>query len=116
MKRLMLAAMLVGPCFAVAAQNPGTADAKEPAAAARAESTQLALPAERPLDDYRCLRHTGSLVTASRNRREALRPGVATHKPRCAPVAGRAWSREDLDRTGANNVLDALRMLDPSVH
>ena len=94
------------------AQQPATANAApEPR-----EGQAAALPAETPLDDYRCLRHTGSLITASRNQRERSRPSKIDGKPSCAPVAGRAWSRKDLERTGANNLLDALRMLDPAVH
>ena len=94
------------------AQQPVSVDvAKPPAETAVAE-----LPAERPLDDYYCLRYTGSIITASRNRRDEMRPSKTQGKPRCAPAAGRSWSREDLERTGALNTLDALRMLDPAVH
>lgn len=101
----------------------GGASAQQPIATSAPEThpqdLRTATPAEAPLDDHRCLRHTGSLITTSRNQRDERRAPTSTtskNKPRCAPVAGRAWSREDLERTGANNVADALRMLDPSVY
>ena len=34
----------------------------------------------------------------------------------CANVSGRAYSRDDIDRTGAFTVSEALRRLDPSVN
>jgi hypothetical protein len=33
----------------------------------------------------------------------------------CATVAGRVYTREDLDRTGAPTIAQALRLLDPSI-
>ena len=67
-------------------------------------------------DDFRCLRHTGSIITASRNQRDETRARGKPVKPRCAPVAGRSWSREDIERTGVTDLGTALRMLDPAVH
>ena len=96
------------------AQQAPVAQEKIPAASRDARVAEL--PDTRPLSDYRCLRHTGSLITASRNERERQRPSDSREKPRCAPVAGRAWTREDLERTGAMSVGEALRMLDPSVY
>ena len=113
MKRHFLLITL-GCLFAgsVLAQQPATREATVQPREVRTAD----LPAETPLSDHRCLRHTGSLITASRNQRERVRPSSTPMTPRCAPVAGRAYSREDLDRTGAVSVLEALRMLDPAVH
>lgn len=36
-------------------------------------------------------------------------------KKGCNGLAGRSYDREELDRTGANNIGDALQMLDPSI-
>lgn len=93
------------------AQQPVDKDVAQP----DREVAAAELPAERPLDDHHCLRYTGSLITASRNLRDEMRPPKTRGKLRCAPVTGRSWSREDLERTGALNTLDALRMLDPAV-
>ena len=110
---LMMVAGILLAGGALAQQPITTADnADAPASEARTAE----LPTQRPLDDHRCLRYTGSLIAASRNLRDDLRPAKAQGKPRCAPAIGRSWSREDLERTGALNMLDALRMLDPAVH
>ena len=108
---LMMAAGLLSAGSALA-QQPVSAEVTRQAR----EPVATELPAERPLDDYRCLRYTGSMITAMRNQRDELRPPKTQTKPRCAPATGRSWSRQDLERTGALNVVDALRMLDPSVH
>lgn len=52
-------------------------------------------------DNPFCLRDTGSRIKPP--------PG------HCLPVAGRSYSRQDIDRTGATNIGQALQMLDPSV-
>lgn len=51
-----------------------------------------------------CLRDTGSRI-----RHRSLQ------KQRCVSAPGRSYSREDLQRTGASNTADALRMLDPAL-
>ncbi|SIQ50892.1 hypothetical protein [Solilutibacter tolerans] len=107
---LMIFAGMLMAGSALAQQPDKKVAIQEPKAVQAAE-----LPAESPLSDHHCLRYTGSLVTASRNQRELSRPSKAPKKPGCAPASGRAWSRDDLERTGASSALDALRMLDPSV-
>jgi hypothetical protein len=39
--------------------------------------------------------------------------GTRIHRRSCLP--GRSYDRQDIDRSGANTVADALRRLDPSV-
>lgn len=51
--------------------------------------------------DRNCLRATGSLIPP--------KPGE------CLPVAGRSYSGQELQRTGAINNARALQMLDPSI-
>jgi hypothetical protein len=48
-----------------------------------------------------CLRDTGSLIPPP--------------KGQCLPVSGTSYSRQDIQRTGATNVGQALQMLDPAV-
>ena len=64
-----------------------------------------------------CLQETGTLI----HRRARPSDAVASNQPvratDCATAQpGRSWSRRDIERTGASNISDALRMLDPSVH
>lgn len=49
-----------------------------------------------------CLRETGSRIKPSKD------------QP-CINAAGRAYTREDIDRTGATTTAEALRQLSPSV-
>lgn len=51
--------------------------------------------------DRNCLRETGSLIPAK--------------KGECLPVTGRSYSREELQRTGAQDNARALQMLDPGI-
>lgn len=78
----------------------GPANAQRPAStegtAAPASARRLVKPG-----DYNCLRSTGSRI-----------PPKAGE---CLPVSGRAYSRDDIERTGARNTGDALRMLDPRI-
>src|SRR3546814_18952366 len=60
-----------------------------------------------PVSDRNCLRHTGSYITASENAK-ARRAGKAPEK--CANAFGRAYDREDIERTGAMDVKQALQI------
>ncbi|MDI9239146.1 hypothetical protein QLQ15_09510 [Lysobacter sp. LF1] len=57
------------------------------------------------VDDSHCLRQTGSRI----------RTTDRTGKADCRNV-GRAYDRDQLDRTGRVNLADALRSVDPSIH
>ncbi|HJP99370.1 MAG TPA: hypothetical protein VJ862_12475 [Rhodanobacteraceae bacterium] len=54
-----------------------------------------------PLDSRQCIRDTGSHIPPRRGQ--------------CLPVAGSSYSAQDIQRTGATNIGQALQMLDPSV-
>ena len=87
---------------AVVAASPLVhAQSIQPLAPDRANTRHLS-HAPRPPGNRDCLRSTGSLIPA--------KPG------QCLPVAGRAYSQEDLRRTGAISSADALRTLEPGVH
>jgi hypothetical protein len=80
-----------------APQSAGTPAADQaPAASNTPQSNSPVKPGDR-----NCLRDTGSLIKP--------KPG------QCLPVAGRSYSKEDIDRTGARTLGPALRDLDPSV-
>ncbi|MBA2077784.1 hypothetical protein PCA_04555 [Rhodanobacter sp. PCA2] len=53
--------------------------------------------------DRNCIRETGSLIRAKKG--QCLQGAV-----------GRSYDAQDIRNTGQQNVADALRMLDPSVH
>lgn len=85
-------------------ENPAVAPVSEPTATAQSASRDQA--ARNEVTDRNCLKETGS--------RLAPRPDNKGRK--CVNASGRAYSREDLDRTGAIDLSDALRRLDPAVH
>jgi hypothetical protein len=58
----------------------------------------------RPLSDHNCLRQTGSRIIP----RDAKGEG-------CASATGRAYTREELDRTGGRDLAHSLRLLDPAI-
>lgn len=115
MKRLALTAALLGLAFAASAQSAQTAApaAVDPAADPQ---TAAAAPAETPVNrnktdakdeiaDRNCLKHTGSRVIRADSKGR-----------KCAMATGRAYNRDDIDRTGAIDLRDAIRRLDPAVH
>jgi len=109
MKRLsvfLLAAGFASLAFAQSQPEPVGETLEPGAAAIGTEASDAAA------DDRNCLRQTGSLVTAHKNRK-AERAGKAG---KCANAFGRAYDREDIERTGATSVAEALRMLDPAIH
>jgi hypothetical protein len=69
--------------------------------------------------DANCLRYTGSLIVASENQRSE-RKGTASDagaaKPKCNGSAGRSYTQDDIRRTGAIDLADAIRNLDPAAH
>ena len=120
MTRLLLAGLLAGVAFAASAQSAGTTapsttvgKAVEPTSPNDVHSEGVA----RDLRDHTCLRETGSLITTTQNQRTlrtAQRQGQPTVEMKCANF-GRAYTQEDIRNTGAIDLADALRRLDPSV-
>lgn len=100
MKHLLLTALLAGVVPAALAQAA-------PAEPAAAPATQVADATPESLSERYCLRETGSRIVARHN---------AKGQKRCNAMPGRAYTREDLDRTGQVNIADALRTLDPAIH
>lgn len=106
MKRLMIS-LLGALAFTAAAQTtpPQTTPATDAPTAAQTD-------AKKPeINDAYCLRHTGTRILS---RTDSGKTGKART---CNTSAiGRAYTRDDLDRTGETNIADALRRLDPAVH
>ena len=110
MKRLVLTSLLAGFAFAASAQSVGTT--VQPTVQDDLRSDV----ATRDVRDHNCLRETGSLITTSQNQRTLRRARAqkdVTVEVKCAGY-GRAYTQDDIRRTGAVNMADALRQLDPS--
>lgn len=115
MKRLPLIAFAA--CLAVAtahAQSPASAPQPAPSPEVAATADDGAAPAtdakaapdtaeKARLSDANCVRQTGTRITP--------RDG----KSRCNGQPGRAYTKDDIDRTGHTNLADALRTLDPAI-
>lgn len=84
---------------------------------ARSRPDAQALTAGRMQQDEsrHCLLHTGSRIHSRRMQRQH-RSGRKAGSKDCAMLAGRAYSREDIERTGAFDLHDALRRLDPAIY
>ena len=108
MKRLSVFLLAAGFASLAFAQSAPVEDTLEPGAAAIGTEASDA-----SVKDHNCLRQTGSHITASQNAK-ARRAGKAETK--CANAFGRAYDREDIERTGATDVKQALQMLDPAIH
>ncbi len=99
----LLIATCVGSAFAQSA-TVTTIDDK-----GKTEATVVAeTPAQKSADHY-CLHETGSHLRSTTH----AKGDKATD---CATVVGHAYTREDIERTGATTTADALRHLDPSIH
>jgi len=112
MKRLLLTSLLAGMAFAASAQSVGTT--VEPTVQDDIHSDV----ATRDVRDHNCLRETGSLIATAQNKRamrEARKNGEATVELKCSAY-GRAYTQDDIRRTGAVDLADALRNLDPAAH
>lgn len=105
-KRILVTALatVLGACAISATafaqqgtDSQSTTATAQPATKAKAQK-QRAVP---PLDSHNCIRDTGSRIPPP--------------KGQCLPVAGRSYSQQDIQRTGALTTGQALQMLDPSV-
>lgn len=104
--RSLLASIVCMFAFAAAAQDVTGAVAVE----AEAKATQSTDDADHQdrIADRHCLRATGSRIVARQNA-QAGKVGK-----RCAIGPGRVHTSEDLERTGASSLGEALRRLEPS--
>ena len=119
MKRLALTTALLSLAFAASAQtaapaatDPGAPQSASAASADRPTEAQAQMPTHRnkagakdEIADRNCLKHTGSRVIRADSKGR-----------KCANATGRAYNRDDIDRTGAVDLQDAIRRLDPAVH
>lgn len=116
MTRLLLASLLAGISFGAMAQSQSIGTTTEPVVQ---DEIQSEIPT-RDVRDHSCLRETGSLVATAKNQhtlRDARRRNDinARVEVKCAGY-GNAYTQQDLRRTGATDLSQALRQLDPSIH
>ena len=110
MKRIALTAVLLGLAFTASAQTAESAASVPDAspatvAASEAPANQHKVEVKDEVNDRNCLKHTGSrLIRADSKGRK------------CAIASGRSYTKEDIDRTGAFDLHEAIRRLDPAVH
>lgn len=106
MNKILISVLLVmgaGSAFAQSATVTTTDDK------GKVETTTITKTAAEKSADRFCLRETGSHL-------HAITTDHNQHAVECAKSPGRAYSREDIERTGATTTADALRRLDPSIH
>lgn len=101
MFRLMLSTALATGLVTAAFASPQNAPplADQPPAAATAAIPKHTSPLKP--GDRQCIRDTGSLIPAK--------------KGQCLPVAGRSYSKGDIDATGETRLGPALERLDPAI-
>ena len=113
MKRLALFFALSVMSMAAMAQSAAPDTAVDPAIAPASGATTTAQPAPKDeiankddVSDHSCLKETGS----------RLPPRPDSKGRKCINATGRAYTKEEMDSTGAIDLKDALRRLDPAVH
>lgn len=107
--RLVLAA-LVGAFAAGANAQTATSEVEADAHTAttlEAEPVEKINAADEPATHPFCLRSTGSLLRPRRHR--------DARGPACVNASGRVYTQEDLRRSGAIDIADALRRLDSGI-
>ncbi len=70
--------------------------------------TPVQTASEKSADAF-CLHETGTHI-------RAIRKDRSENTVVCNGLPGRAYTREDIERTGAISTADALRRLDPAIH
>ena len=104
--------ILFATLLAILASSAAAQNAKAPAQDARTRRVEgldtmpytppaSAKGSKQPGTDHNCLRQTGSHIPPKDGK--------------CIPAPGRAYDKQDIDRTGEQRLGPALRTLDPSV-
>lgn len=109
MNKQLLITAVFALCGGVALALPAFAQTTQDGTQAQTQTTATSKPkpqassqrAVPPLNSRMCIRDTGSHIPPP--------------KGQCLPVAGSSYSQNDIQRTGATNLGQALQTLDPSV-
>ena len=105
MKCISLFIALFALAFSASAQTSSPATLPAPIDATATDTHLAERPASYPAD-RNCLKETGSRIAPAADRKGR----------KCINAPGRSYVREDVERTGAGDLKDALRRLDPAVH
>jgi hypothetical protein len=111
--RMTLLAALGACSFAAAAQSAAGVGVSVETGTSEAVADDR-VNADEAAIDRTCLRSTGTRI-APRARTADGAIDANGKRPRCVSANGRVYTREDLDSTGAVNVAEALRLLDPAI-
>ncbi|HKT30668.1 hypothetical protein [Dyella sp.] len=101
MIKLMFSAALLAATTAALAAPQDAPLSNQPQANAPSATTTPAKRSPLKPGDRQCIRDTGSLIPAK--------------KGECLPVAGRSYSKQDIDTTGETTLGPALEKLDPAI-
>lgn len=106
-RSLLLACLLTGLASVASAQDAAVAPASLRADDAANEARTQPF----------CLQETGTRIHQRVRPLQVQADDKAMRATACATSQpGRSWSRRDIERTGAFDLADALRQLDPSIH
>lgn len=103
---LLLAALVLLPALANAQASAPAANESAPPAVGQASGAPAGADESSSSDNRNCLKQTGSRI----------KPRADAKGRRCVSAPGASYDKEDIDRTGATDLKDALRRLDPAVH
>ncbi|MEN1926324.1 hypothetical protein [Luteimonas qiangzhengi] len=105
----LLIAMAASTALALAGAGAGAiAQEIEPEEQGREEAREDRAERDRISDRF-CIQQTGSRIIANRNARSKA------ERTECVASGGRVYTREDIERTGSTDLMDALRRLDPAI-
>ncbi|MGY0561653.1 hypothetical protein ACW7G2_13145 [Luteimonas sp. A277] len=105
----LLTTMAASAVLALAGAGSGAlAQEVEPEEQGREESRDDRTERDRTSDRF-CIQQTGSRIIANRNARSQA------ERKECVASGGRVYTREDIERTGSTDLMDALRRLDPAI-
>lgn len=111
--RITLLAALGACSFAAAAQSSIDVGASVEAGASGPVAEERINPADEHATHPFCLRSTGSRIAT--RVRSSERDAGSDKRPECLSASGRVYTKQDLDSTGAVDVAEALRRLDPAI-
>jgi hypothetical protein len=101
MIKLIFSAALLAVATAALAAPQNLPSANQPQANAAPTASTTAKRSPLKPGDRQCIRDTGSLIPPK--------------KGECLPVAGRSYTKQDIDSTGENTLGPALEKLDPAI-
>jgi hypothetical protein len=113
--RITLFAALGACSFAAAAQSSVGVGVSVETGTSEAVADERINAADEPATHPFCLRSTGSHIPVRARAADDAAETEKSKRPQCLPASGRVYTQQDLRNTGAIDITDALRRLDPSI-